>query len=167
MRKLLDRWPRLGVLLALLGVAIPVAFLIRRVMEADKRPPGELWFYDLKTARLFPASDLSVPPIDTKSGPATGVRAHVFTCDAASPPTNFIAFLEKLTPGARHEVAEEMRRSGGEAGIGFALEKRPGEILVSAVEKEEWFQKFSPEGARIMAAGKMKGGCVHPRPSLP
>jgi len=116
---------------------------------------------------LFPASDLSVPPIDTKSGPATGARAYVFTCAGDAKPTNFIAFLEKLTPEMKREVEAEVKQGSGQMGIGFALEKRPAGILVSAVEQEQWYPKFSPEGLQIMAAGRSKGGCPHPQPSLP
>ena len=167
MGDLLNRWPKLAMTLAVLGIVTSIALLIQRGLNANKRPAGDLWFYNLKTHQLFPASDLSVPPIDTKSGPGTGVRAHVFTCAADSRPTNFIAFLEKLIPEARREVEEELKQGGGQMGIGFALERRQGGILVSAVEEERWFPKSSPEGLRIMEAGRMKGGCPHPKPSLP
>ena len=152
---------------AALCIAAAVALMIQRGFNANKRPKGDLWFYNLKTHQLFPASDLSVPPIDTKAGPGTGVRAHVFTCAADAKPTNFIAFLEKLIPGMKREVEAEMKQGGGQTGIGFALEKRQGGILVSAVEEEQWFPKFSPEGMEIMEAGRMKGGCPHPTPSVP
>ncbi len=153
--------------LAVLAIAASVAFLIKRGLNANKRPKGTLWFYNLKTHQLFPVSDLKVPPIDTTSGPGTGVRAHVFTCPVESNPTNFIAFLEKLIPESKREVEVEVERSGGQVGIGFALERRQSAILVSAVEEERWFPKLSPEGLQIMEAGRMKGGCAHPKPSLP
>lgn len=167
MGDLLNRWPKLAMTLAVLGIAASVAFLIQRGLSANRRPKGDLWFYNLKTRQLFPASDLSVPPIDTKSGPGTGVRAHVFTCAGDSQPTNFIAFLEKLTPEMKREAEVEVKQGGGQMGIGFALEKRQGGILISAVEEERWFPKSSSEGLQIMEAGRMKGGCPHPKPSLP
>jgi len=154
-------------ILAVLVMAASVALLIHWSRNANRRPKGDLWFYNLKTHQLFPASDLSVPPIGTTSGPGTGVRAHVFTCAGESSPTNFIAFLEKLMPGAKREVEEELQRSGGQVGIGFALERRQDGILVSAVGEERWFPKLSPEGLQIMETGRMKGGCSHPKPSLP
>ena len=163
----LNRWPKLTMTLAGLGLAASVAFLIQRGLNANKRPKGDLWFYNLKTHQLFAVSDLSVPPIDTKSGPGTGVRAHVFTCAADSKPTNFVAYLEKLAPETKREVEADLKQDRGQMGIGFALERRQGGVLVSAVEEEQWFPKFSPEGVQIMEAGRMKGGCLHPMPSAP
>ena len=167
MNDLLNRWPKLAVTLATLCIAVTGYFLIHRSLNANKRPKGDLWFYNLKTHQLFPASDLSVPPIDTKSGLGTGVRAYVFTCDTGSNPTNFIAFLETFTPEVKREVEEELKRGNGQMGIGFALERRRGGILVSSPEVEQWFPKFSQEGWQIMEAGRMKGGSPHPKPSLP
>ncbi len=167
MSNLIDRWPKLTVTLAVLCIAAAGYFLITRSFNANKRPKGNIWFYNLKTHQLFPTSDMSVPPIDTKSGPGTGVRAYVFICDANSKPTNFIAFLETFTPEVKRQVEEEMKRGGGQSTIGFALESRKNGILVSSLEEERWFLKLSNEGSQIMEAGKAKGGCPHPKPSLP
>src|SRR6266487_267071 len=98
MSNFLNRWPKLVWTIAIICIVAASASLIQRTINANKRPKGEIWFYNLKTHQLFPASDLGVPPIDTKSGPGTGVRAHVYTCDTGPNPKNFIAFLEKLTP---------------------------------------------------------------------
>ena len=153
--------------LALLATAFSMGLLVKRNIDANKRPKGDLWFYNLKTRQLFAASDLSVPPIDTASGPGTGVRAHVLACATGPGADSFIAFLEKLTPEMKQEAEAEVRQTRGQMGLGFALEKRQAGILVSAVEEEKWVPKFSPEGSRIMEAGRMKGGCPHPIPSLP
>jgi hypothetical protein len=78
---------------ALAAIVVAGCFVYYWVTSANKRPKGEFWFYDLKTKQLFTASDLSVPPIDTKSGPDMGVRAYVYTCDADPKSTNrFIAY---------------------------------------------------------------------------
>jgi len=152
---------------ALVAVAA-VAFLIHWSLNADKRPKGEIWFYDLKTRQLFAASDLSVPPIDTKSGPGTGVRAYVYASEGGPRPTNqFIAFLEKFTPAVKQAVEEGLKGAGGQVPIGMILERHPGGILVSSPEVEQWVPKFSQEGQQIIERGKKKGGSANPRLCLP
>ncbi len=163
-----DRWSKLTAAFAVAAIAAAVANFAYQAKRANSRPEGSIWFYNIKTHELFAASDLSVPPIDTKAGPATGVRAYVFTPDEDPNPTNrFIAFLETLTPETKKEAEADLKRLGSQAGIGFALEKRTDGILVSAPEPIEWHPKFSQEGIDIMEAGKAKGGSAHPKPSLP
>ena len=162
------RRPKLMATVVTLVAIAAVAFLIHGNLNADKRPKGEIWFYNLKTRQLFAASDLSVPPIDTKSGPGTGVRAYVYTCDGGPKPTNqFIAFLEKFTPEVKQGVEADLKRAGGQMNIGPALERRPGGILVSSPEVEQWFPKFSDEGRQIMEMGKKKGGGANATLCLP
>ncbi|MSU26482.1 MAG: hypothetical protein EXS27_01035 [Pedosphaera sp.] len=164
MSDLLNRWPKLAMTMAVLGIAASVAFLIQRGLNANKRPKGDLWFYNLKTHQLFPASDLSVAPIDTKSGPGTGVRAHVFTCDRGSNPTNFIAFLEKLTPEVKREVEAELKRGSGQMGIGFALERRQGDsgqcsgggTMVSKIEPRGFADHGSWKNERRVPSSQAK-----------
>ena len=133
------------------------------ITSPNKRPNGEIWFYDLKTHQLFTASDLSVPPIDTKSGPETGVRAYVCTCDADPKSTNrFIAYLEKFTPELKQVVGEDMKRRGGQPPNGMLLDRHPGGILVSSPEVEHWFPNDSDKGRRLVEMGKKKGGCANP-----
>ena len=163
-----DRWPRLTALVAVLAVAGAVVYSIFHVRNANRRPAGTIWFYDLKTRVLFPASDVSVPPIDTKSGSGMGVRAYVYTSEDDSHPTNrFIAFLETLSPETKREVEAELKRTGSRVPIGFALEKRYAGILVSLPETVEWHPKFSQAGIDIMEAGMAKGGSRRIRLNLP
>jgi hypothetical protein len=163
-----NRWPKLTATLAILTVVAAVGYLIQQTFQANRRPKGTIWFYNLKTRTLFAASDLSVPPIDTESGPATGVRAYVYaTGDGANPGNRFIAFLETLAPETKRDVEADLKRKGTPTGIGFLLEKRAGGILVSSPEVIEWHPKFSQEGAEIMKAGKKKGGSARIRLCLP
>ena len=91
---MLERWPKLTAVLAVLAIGAAVAFLFFQNRNSNRRPVGDIWYYDLKTKVLFAASDVSVPPIDTKSGPGMGVRAYVYTVEGDPNPTNrFIAFL--------------------------------------------------------------------------
>lgn len=163
-----DRGSKLTATVAIIAILAAVVHLVYQARQANSRPKGNIWFYNLKTHELFAASDLSVPPIDTKSGPATGVRAYVFTPNDDSAPTNrFIAYLETLTPETKKEAEADLQRLGSQAGIGFALEKRMAGILVSSPDAIEWHPKFSQEGIEIIEAGKAKGGSTHPKPCLP
>lgn len=163
-----ERWPRLTALLAVLATAAALTYLVYQNVHARRRPAGNIWFYDLKTRALFPASDVSVPPIDTRSGPGMGVRAYVYSVEDGPNPTNrFIAFLETLSPETKREVEAELKKTGTRIPIGFALEKRMAGVLVSAPDPIEWHPKFSPEGYEIMEAGKRKGGSERIRPNLP
>jgi hypothetical protein len=161
-----ERSPRLGTALAVLAAAAAVSYFVFQTARSNRRPEGTIWVYDLKTRSLFPASDVSVPPIDTKSGPGMGVRAYVYAPE--DDPTNrFIAFLETLTPDTKQEIEGDLKKTGTRVPIGFAIEKRVGGILVSSPEPIEWRPKFSPEGMEIMEAGKRKGGTDRIRPCLP
>lgn len=163
-----ERWPKLSATLAILAIAVAVLQVIRKNHAANSRPVGMIWYYDLKTHALFPASDVSVPPIDTKSGAGLGVRAYVYSLEDDPNPTNrFVAFLEMLAPDTKREVEAELKERRANVPIGFALEKRAAGILVSAPDKIEWKPKFSPEGVEIMEAGKQKYGGRPIRPSLP
>jgi hypothetical protein len=148
--------------------ACAVAIMIYSALNTGKRPKGNIWFYDLKTRQLFAASDSSVPPIDTKSGPEMGVRAYVYTCSGGSNPNDkFIAFIEKFTPEVKKGVEEDLKHGGGQMTIGLALERRPGGVLISQPDAGNWFPKFSDEGRQIMEMGKKKGGCPNPTLCLP
>jgi len=162
------RWPKLFPVGVVLVAIIAVVQIVRQYVSATKRPEGEIWFYDVKTRELFAASDWSIPPIDTKSGLATGVRAYVYTCDGDPKSTNrFIAFLKKCSPELKQQIDEELKRTSGRTPIGFTLERNPDGVLVSSETAKEWFPESSDEGQKIIEAGMIKGGCAHPKICLP
>ncbi len=163
----LNRWPKTTGLIAAGASILAVGFLIIHSIRSNQRPKGDLWFYDVKAKRLFPASDLSVPPIDTPSGSRTGVRAQVFSCGDCSESSRFIAYLEMLTPDGKRAVEAQMKNNGSRTGIGFALEKLPYAVLVRSPEDDAWYPQSSPEGQTVVQAGRLKGGCPHPRPCVP
>jgi len=160
------RWPTLLAVGAILVTIIAVVRVARR--NFNKPPEGHIWFYNLNTHELFAASDRSVPPIDTQSGTATAVQACVYTCDSDPTSTNrFIAYLKTLTPKLKQAIEVKLKRSGGQAVMGFILERNPEGILVSSLEAEQWFPESSSEGQKIIQAGMKKGGCAHPKICLP
>jgi hypothetical protein len=165
---MLERWPKTTAALAVVVIVAAVAHFVSQGFRGKRRPEGQIWYYNLKSQQLFPASDLSVPPIDTKAGPGTGVRAYVYVPEDRPDPTNrFIAFLETLSPETKRDVERDLQKTGEQLGIGFALEKRFDGILVSSPDVIEWHPKFSPEGIQIMEAGKNKGGATSLKPCLP
>jgi len=162
------RYPRTTVALALVVAASVVAYLGVHLLSKPGRPQSLAYFYNVKTRILFSASDQLLPPIDTESGPATGVKAYVFSCgDSKNPAGRFIAFLEKMTPEAREAAYKEIKANESPLAMGFFLEQHQNVILVRSTKSETWYPKFSPEGWVLMKAGKESGGCAHPVLCLP
>jgi hypothetical protein len=150
-----------------LAVLVIVAFLVlfvQRRHHLEGKTNGMIWFYNLKTRQLFPGSAKSVPPLDTESGPATGVRAFVYTCaDDADPTNQFIAYLETLTPEAKEKMDALLKRAGEHASLGILLDRAGDGVLVSLPEQEAWCPRDSDEGRQIIQTGRQKGGCSDPR----
>ena len=163
----LERWPKTSVAVTAAALILAVVSLANYFIRGNQRPKGDLWFYDIKARRLFPASDLGVPPIDSPSGPGTGVRAQVFSCGECTEKERFIAYLETLTPQGKELVEAQVKANGNRTGIGFALEKQPYAVLVRLVDDETWYPQASAEGQALMQAGRLRGGCQHPRPCVP
>jgi len=165
--ELLDRHPKTTATVALLGLLAAIGFLVFQQVTKNQRPKGDLWFYNLKTDKLFPVSDMTLPPIDTESGPQTGVRAYVYSCGECTESEQFIAYLESMMPATKQAVEQQIKRTGAPTGIGAALEKNEGGLLVRAVEGTQWVPQLSPLGQQIMEVGRLQGGCPHPRPCIP
>lgn len=67
------------------------------------KPGGDVrgvWFYDLESATLYPASEDVRPPAVAPSG-GEGVRAQVYTCTTCSESERFIGYLEKYSEQAK------------------------------------------------------------------
>ena len=128
----------------LLVVLVVVLFLVAR-KPASGRPEGQLWFYNEITGQLFAASDLSIPPIKTTSGPGTGVRAWVFSCgDCANPDERFIGYLEKMQPTTKKFMNEEIAKTGASLGIGKLFDKYSSGILVRSPNKKKLGSPYQP-----------------------
>ena len=155
-------------LLLLLLIVLAVALLFIRKTPTSGRPEGQLWFYNEITGQLFAASDLSIPPIETTSGPGTGVRAWVFSCgDCAKPDERFIGYLEKMHPNTKKIMDEEITKSGASMGIGPLIDKYSSGILVRSPNKKNWVPRISPAGQAIIGNSLKTGDCSNPIPCLP
>jgi len=131
-------------------------------------PAGQAYFYNLQTKSLFTASDRLLSPIDTPSGPGTGVQAYVFRCNGSTDPNaHFIAYLEKMTPEGKAAAEQELKTDRSPAAMGFFMDKHPDAILVRNLQDETWYLKSSPAGAAAMSAGLAAGGCDHPEACVP
>ena len=160
----MHRKKQLTLLLVVLAV---VLFLVAR-KPASGRPEGQLWFYNEITGQLFAASDLSIPPIETTSGPGTGVRAWVFSCgDCANPDERFIGYLEKMHPNTKKFMDEEIAKTGASMGIGQLIDKYSSGILVRSPNKKNWVPRISPAGQAIIGNSLKTGDCSKPMPCLP
>ena len=160
----MHRKKQLTLLLVVLAV---VLFLVAR-KPASGRPEGQLWFYNEITGQLFAASDLSIPPIKTTSGPGTGVRAWVFSCgDCANPDERFIGYLEKMHPNTKKIMDEEIAKTSVSMGIGKLIDKYSSGILVRSPNKKNWVPRNSPAGQAIIGNSLKTGDCSNPTPCLP
>ena len=154
-------------LILLLVVLAAALFLIKKVPTSG-RPEDQLWFYNEITGQLFAASDLSIPPIATTSGPGTGVRAWVFSCgDCLNPDERFIGYLEKMRPNTKKIMDEEIAKTGASMGIGQLIDKYSSGILVRSPNKKNWVPRTSLAGQAIIGNSVKIGNCSHPRPCLP
>ena len=132
-----------------------------------ERPTNRVYFYNLKTKTLFAASDRLLPPIRTESGPDTGVKAYVYTCDSRNHPgKRVIVYLENDarraasgSPGIKND------KSG--VGLGLAMDSFGASILVRSLHDETWYPRNSPQGLAIMKAGMKSCGSDHPIICLP
>lgn len=117
---------------------------------------GQVYFYDLNTGELFPASAGSIPPIEAPSGnlpdgqPA-GVRAHVlqyFTEDSRQGEP-FVGWLEKPDPAVETSVYLQSRTAGGKAWGQGMLIKRP--------EDTQWVKANTPQGLAVIEKARKAG----------
>lgn len=95
----------------ILGVALLIATGAARLLGRHDAPDDAammVWYYDLGSSRLFPASVDALPPIPAPQDPShpsassEGVRAMVFSCGSCQDTAGrFVAYVEKYTPEAR------------------------------------------------------------------
>ncbi len=155
-------------LLILLLIVLVVALLFVRKTPTSGRPEGQLWFYNEITGQLFAASDLSIPPIETLSGPGTGVRAWVFACgDCSNPNERFIGYLEKMHPNTKKIMDQEIAKTGASMGIGKLIDKYSSGILVRSPNKTHWVPRTSAAGQAIIGNSLKIGNCSNPMLCLP
>ena len=120
MKGFIQKNPRTTTALVLVVAVAALAYLGMQLFSGPKRPKNPVYFYNEKTKTLFAASDRLLPPIKTESGPGTGVRAYVYTCDNFNSRSDrFIAFLEKMTPEGQQAAAQALKND--KSGIGFGM----------------------------------------------
>ena len=154
--------------LILLLVVVAVALFFIKKTPTSGRPEGQLWFYNEVTGQLFSASDLSIPPVETVSGPGTGVRAWVFSCgDCSNPDDRFIGYLEKMHPDTKRLMDEEIAKTGASTGVGKLLDKYAAGILVRSPGGSNWVSRMSSAGQAIISNSLTSGNCSNPKPCLP
>jgi hypothetical protein len=168
MKSLFQKYPRTTLGLALLLTVAALTHLGLQIFSSPKRPKNLVYFYNLKTKTLFAASDRLLPPIRTESGPDTGVKAYVYTCDSRNDPSKrVIAYLEKMTPEGQRAAAQALKDDNSGIGLGLAMDKLGASILVRRPQDEMWYPRNSPQGLAIMEAGMKSCGSDHPIICLP
>jgi hypothetical protein len=168
MEGLFEKYPRTILSLVLVLTVAALWYLGWQIFSGPKRPQNLVYFYNLKTRTLFAASDRLLPPIRTESGPDTGVKAYVYTCDSRNDPSNrVVAYLEKMTPDGQRAAAHALKNDTSGIGLGLAMDKLGSSILVRSLQDETWYPKNSPEGLAIMEAGIKSCGSDRPILCLP
>jgi hypothetical protein len=156
----------LGSLALVLVLVVLAGYKIRHTFKSDLST-HQVYFYNIETKTLFTATDQLLPPIDTSSGAGTGVRAYVFRCADGSGASNFIAYLEEMTPDGKTAAGQELKDDHSPAALGFFMDKHPDAFLVRNLQDETWYPKSEAAGRAAMNAGINSGGCDHPVPCLP
>ena len=168
MKGLFQKHPRTTLALALLLAVSALANLGMQMFFVPKRPKNLVYFYNLKTKTLFAASDRLLPPLRTETGPDTGVKAYVYTCDSRNDPAKrVIAYLEKMTPDGQRAAAQALKNDKSGVGLGLAMDKLGSSILVRSLQDETWYPRNSPQGLDLMEAGMKSCGSDHPIICLP
>jgi hypothetical protein len=134
----------IGVLVAIIAVAIVMAFASAKKEHHNVDVPSGAWFTTDDGKTLFTEHAGKLPPFDHDGKPA--YRAYVYTCDGGQ--TRFVAFLERYTPDARRTL-EEQRQSKMPPELGVIDRlmtqgrevKRPGEAT--------WVNSADPKAKSI------------------
>lgn len=156
----------LRIILAAILMVVALAALGRTLFFKSARPKNMVYFYNEKTKTLFAASDQLLPPIDTDSGPGTGVRAYVFTAgDPKDESKRVIAYLEKMTPEARDAATADLKTNT--APLGFIMQHYQNSMLVRRPDDSIWYPRHSPQGQSVMKAGREATGVSRPALCLP
>lgn len=142
--------PALATLVAV--VVLSVTLVTTAAWDPARRTQTRLWYYDLNSAQLFPATS-QWPTIDAPG--AASVRAYVLTCGQCTPDEQFIGFLERYTDAA-HRAAEAIRNNAS-AGAERWAEIEAGR-QIRAIEGQPWVAYDSPEGRRLRVAALQRCG---------
>lgn len=144
----------IGIVAAVLLI-VALAAIYRQVCEpGGARLPAQIWFYDLNTGKLFPASIDSVPPIAAPSGPLptgepAGVLAHVVTCTTCDESERIIVYLGTRSPEAQARLAE-LRKIPAGTEVPAELRSAAEEgVLVRSLGDSTWTDQRTLAGRSI------------------
>lgn len=166
-RDFLNNNSALVTILAVVVLVISLGVIIMQTRGRGPMGPIDLYFYDLKTGKLFIAKSDQIPPIDAPGGPLetpqgpkpAGVRAHVFACgecpsldgmtaDQVAQTGAYIAYLEMYTEQAKQMMtqAAQAAQGGGQAAPPPMMMDPTEQTLVKRVEDTSWQQMYSQPG---------------------
>jgi len=111
--------------------------------------PGNAFFYDTVTKKVFTDDATKIPPIQSPDGnPA--VRAHFFTCgDCADESDRFLGYYEKYTDDVKAQLEANPQA--------FELYEMAYEGRLYSADGENWVTAESPDGIAITQA--LQGKC--------
>jgi hypothetical protein len=143
-RNFLNNNPAVMTIAAIVVLLICLAVLFRTVSGGGGGgPAGDgVYFYNLNTDEVFKQPFDAVPPVTTDSGPATGVRAYVYSCGACKPSEWTVAYVEMYPEAARDVIVNQPDSFA-------AYDALDSGRMVRTLDSEEWVPAQSQRGLDI------------------
>lgn len=154
LRSLQESNPAVAMILALVLLAIPAAFITwwfwpRTIVVPEKMT----YFYDLNTNELITVPAGTTGPVETESGPykgmPAGVRAHVFCCGPFMEGSEkFIGYLEVPLEA----VPQDQRPQG----MVIDPELESTDFVIRRPTDDQWYNPDTEPGLSIYREAKQK-----------
>jgi len=142
-RSFLNNNPAVMTIAAIVVLLICLAVIYSNLTgSSGSRRVVDVYFYNTASGELFSEPATSIPPIDTDSGAATGVRAHVYSCGSCSADEWTVAYLEKFSDDARDAIVNNPESPE-------AAQAYDQGLLVRGIDDQEWHPVFSEQGMRV------------------
>lgn len=146
--------PAAGILAGVMVLVIIALLFLLGAFDGDKyKTSDKLYYYDMKTGKLFAADKDLIPPIKAPSG-GEGVVADVYDCDECDGEDQYIALLKKYSPKARKAVEKGLPPDPN------------GELVRLPIENSKWVPADSKQGQklRLKAAANVRDFCGEKKP---
>jgi hypothetical protein len=155
-RKWLNENPGVAKIMAAVSACILLIVILYFIWPASEQKyasADKAWYYDLNTGKLFVSSAFQNPPIEAPSGPLAngepaGVLAYVYQIGFDKNAERVIAFLEKLTPEAKHTRPTKL--SPPDKRTQQEIELWNKGRLVKTVDANDWIPYVSPQGQALI-----------------
>jgi hypothetical protein len=130
--------------------------------------PGQAYYYDLTSGKLFSGPDDAIAPIDAPGGTGKGVRAFVYSCEGCEPDSLVVLKLQAMTLEARRVIVTARTDPKMQDALVDAIQHG---VRVAAPptsgQEPVWLRPESSEAAALAKAIASHCGGQTPQPCLP